>query len=118
WARGAGPPPARPRSRSGSAAWPWSPWCPGPPSCPCPRHRRAPCGPGPWWTRAPGVGDAASLVYLLHLDQVGDLEDHAADLGAVVLDHGVADPLEPEAPDRGPLGVGPADQGPLLGDLE
>src|SRR4029453_717506 len=30
----------------------------------------------------------------------------------------VADPLEPGAPGGGPLGAGPADQGPLLGDLE
>src|SRR4029450_3768035 len=108
----------RPRTRPGSATGPWSPWCPGRPSCPCRPPDHAPCGSGPWWTRAPGAGDAASLVYLLHLDKVGDLEDHAEDLGTVLLDHGIPDPLEPEDPDRGPLRAGPADQGPLLGDLE
>src|SRR6266487_4315225 len=58
------------------------------------RPRRGPCGRARSWRRERDAGDAASLGNLLHLHQVGDLEQHAADLRAVLmLDH-VVHPLQ------------------------
>src|SRR5437763_5713795 len=57
-------------------------------------------------------------VLLLDGHQVAHRRDHAAELGLVLLDHDVADPLEPERSQAGPLGAGAADGRPLLPDLQ
>src|SRR5918911_4011387 len=55
---------------------------------------------------------------LFHADEVLHLGDHAADLRAVVLDHDVADPMQPETPHGVLLVLGPIDHGPDLRDLQ
>src|SRR5664280_1951792 len=57
-------------------------------------------------------------VHFLERDQVSDRRDHAPDLGAVLLDDGVRDPLEPKRTQRLPLVLLPADARADLRDLE
>src|SRR4051812_7823285 len=73
-----------------------------------------------WWTlrvmRCPY--SAAVVADLFDGDQVGHRRDHPADLGTVLLDDRVVDPLETERPQRLTLvGLG-ADGGLDLGDLQ
>src|SRR5262245_7416992 len=91
---------------------------PGPPGC-------APCA-----RRAPGAGGGAAgrprrpsavprlpwSVHLLDGDQVAHRVDHAPELGLIVLDDHVTDPLEPQRPQRVPLLPGAADLGLGLGN--
>src|SRR5206468_12539628 len=69
-------------------------------------------------TRGPASDDGASLCYLFHGHEVTDLADHAPDLGAIVLHHGVVDPLQPQPADRVLLVARPADHAPALGHLQ
>src|SRR5207249_6574256 len=87
-------------------------------SCPCRRPRPGPYGSAGGSSRAPGAGGAASLLHLLHLDQVGDLPQLAADLRAVLLDDHVPRALESQAADGGALVLRPPDQRAGLGHLE
>src|SRR5699024_7691083 len=57
-------------------------------------------------------------VHLFERHQVGDGADHAADLRAVFLHHGVTDALEAEAAQGGSLGLAAADLGSGLGHLD
>src|SRR5438445_4133231 len=49
---------------------------------------------------------------------MGDLRDHPADLGAVVLQHRLVQPVDAERPDCGLLVFRPVDGAPDLGDLQ
>src|SRR6266511_590578 len=51
-------------------------------------------------------------------DEVGDLGDHAPDLGAVVLDHRVVETVQAEPADRGLLVLRPVDAAADLGHLK
>ena len=63
-------------------------------------------------------GLVRGAVDLFDGDEVRNPGDHAADLGTVRQDVGLADAAEPEGPQRAPLlGLG-ADGRPDLGDLE
>src|SRR5699024_4723062 len=117
---------ARPRSRGAPGSGPWCPWCRDRRSCPwTPHHGRRGCARS--WNRARGAGRGASAgsrgnqscsVHLFERHQVGDGADHAADLRAVFLHHGVTDALEAEAAQGGSLALGAADLGTGLGHLD
>src|SRR4029450_1445497 len=57
-------------------------------------------------------------VDLLDRDEVADRTQHAADLGAVVVDGDVADPLDAQGAQRVALVLLATDAGPGLGDLQ
>src|SRR4029450_1778479 len=57
-------------------------------------------------------------VDLLDRDEVADRTQHAADLGAVVVDGDVAAPLDAQGAQRGALVLLATDAGPGLGDLQ
>src|ERR1039457_4945254 len=61
---------------------------------------------------------SAMSIHFLDGDQVAHHLDHAAVLGAVVLDDHVTDPLQPQRTQGRPLRVRPPDSGPGLGYLQ
>src|SRR5687768_3516732 len=108
----------------GPGSGPWCPWCLGLPSCPwTPRHD--PRWSWRSWLQGRDAGGAASSSFGVNLSvnfrdrhEVTHGVDHAPDLGAVLLDDHVTDPLEAERAQGVALVRLAADGGLRLLDLQ
>src|SRR5680860_370392 len=103
---------------------PWIPWYRDQRSCPW-RPHHDPRGSWRSWPRGPGASDAASSSFGVNLSvnfrdrhEVTDGVDHAPELGTVLFDDHVTNPLEPQRAQSVALVLLAADGGLRLLDLQ